>query len=110
MAQSMDDYILVMTTCPSEDVGLAIAKRLVSNSLAACVQQGGPVTSVYHWQGKLCEDREYPLFIKTRRALYAEVERVISELHPYELPEIIATPVTEALPGYLNWINDNTQS
>lgn len=109
MATPFDDCILIMTSCPSEDVGLGIAKLLVAENLAACAQLGSPMTSVYSWQEKVCEDREYPLYIKTRKALYAKVEALILTQHPYELPEIIALPITQGLPGYLNWIKDNTQ-
>ncbi|WP_338591661.1 divalent-cation tolerance protein CutA [Shewanella khirikhana] len=109
MTTPMEDYILIMTSCPSREVGLEIANHLVTGKLAACVQLGSPITSVYPWQGKVCEDKEYPLFIKTKQALYAEVEAQILTQHPYELPEIIALPITQGLPGYLNWIKDNTQ-
>lgn len=109
METPVDDCILIVTSCPSEEVGLEIARQLVTDNLAACAQLGSPMTSVYPWQGQVCEDREYPLYIKTKQALYAEVEAQILAQHPYELPEIIALPITQGLPGYLNWIKDNTQ-
>ncbi|MBT1444211.1 divalent-cation tolerance protein CutA [Shewanella sp. JM162201] len=109
MASQLDDAILVMTSCPSQQVGLDIGRRLVTDGLAACVQLGSPSVSLYRWQGKLCEDTEFPLFIKTRQARYSEVEQAILAQHPYELPEIIALPISHALPGYLNWIKDNTE-
>jgi periplasmic divalent cation tolerance protein len=74
------------------EVGERIAERLVAERLAACVQISGPITSTYHWKGKIEQEREYVCTAKTSRKNYPEIEKIILELHPYETPEIIATP------------------
>lgn len=85
-----------------------MAKRLVQSGLAACVNQLDSVTSTYRWAGKLCEDAESLLIIKTSAAAYPQLQRVLTEIHPYELPEIVAVPISTGLPGYLDWICDNS--
>jgi periplasmic divalent cation tolerance protein len=70
----------------------------------ACVAIGAPVRSLYHWQGKTETATEIPLSIKTRSQAYPAVERTVRSMHPYELPEIIALPITAGLAPYLDWI------
>ena len=103
-----DAAILVLTTLPDHAAAQSLARALVTGRLAACVNIGAPVESMYHWQGEIETAREVPVTIKTRAPLYAQVETAIVAAHPYELPEIIAIPITHGLPAYLDWIDTET--
>jgi periplasmic divalent cation tolerance protein len=105
-----DAAILVLTSLPDHEGALALARSLVKGRLAACVNVGAPVESMYHWRGEIETAREVPVVIKTRRALYNEVEAAIVAIHPYELPEVIAVPVIHGLAGYLDWIGTETDA
>jgi periplasmic divalent cation tolerance protein len=100
--------LLVYCTCPDHDTALRIAKSLVDQQLAACVNVVPGLTSVYRWQGQMETAQEVLLLIKTRRAVYPELEAALLALHPYELPEIIAVPIEAGLPAYLSWIETGT--
>ena len=100
--------LLIITNCPDEEVANAIALALVEEKLAACVNILPRVQSVYRWQGTVESASEIPLLIKTTSARYAALESRIRELHPYEVPEIIAVPITRGLPAYLNWLAGET--
>ena len=100
----MQEYIQVMTTVEQRSDAERIARTLVEKRLAACVQVAGPVTSYFHWEGKLDSAEEYLCFIKSRADLFPELEAAIGEMHPYEVPEIIATPVTRGGTDYANWL------
>ena len=84
----------------------AAAKALVEEQLAACVNLLAPVTSVYRWKGETCVEQEVPLLIKTPRRLADRLQERIHELHPYEVPEVIALPIDEACSSaaYLAWV------
>ena len=101
-------YLVVLSTCPDHESGTRIANTLVQEALAACVNILPGLTSVFQWQGKLESSAEVLLIIKTRRSLYRPLEKRIQELHPYELPEIIAVPIEKGLEAYLNWIDSLT--
>ena len=105
----MSEHLVVFTTLPDAGQAETLAQALVEQNLAACVNILPPVTSVYRWQGELQQDREQLLLIKTRAARYDALMTAIKAQHPYELPEIIALPITAGLPAYLNWIDDTTQ-
>jgi periplasmic divalent cation tolerance protein len=100
--------LIVITNAPNQEVALGIARALIERKLAACVNVLAECTSVYRWQGKVETAREVPLLIKTRAAIYDEVEAAIRSLHPYELPEIVAVPVEHGLFEYLEWVNSET--
>ena len=100
--------LLVLTTLPDPLIAESIARRLVEDGCAACVSVGAPVLSLYHWRGKTETATEIPLSIKTTSLAYAAVETLLRSLHPYELPEIIAVPITAGLTPYLNWITAET--
>jgi len=101
--------LLVLTTLPDGDTARAIARRLVEQRLAACVNILPPCESVYCWEEALEHDREVPLLIKTTDDRYAALEKMLRSLHPYALPEIIALPLVRGLPGYLDWILRQTR-
>ncbi len=82
--------------------------RWSSMRLAACVQVLGPITSTYRWQGKIETGSEWLCVVKSREERYDELERAIRSLHPYEVPEILATPVTAGNPAYLAWLEAET--
>jgi periplasmic divalent cation tolerance protein len=102
--------LLVLCTCPDEAVALDIARVLVKEGLAACVNRSGPVTSIYQWDGKLCEQPEQLLVIKTLPARYEALEMRLKALHPYEIPEIIAIPVVAGSSQYLAWLATATDA
>lgn len=99
---------MVVSNVPDMDIAKAIANDLVAKQLAACVNILPGVHSVYRWQGAVEEASEVILLIKTQRACYVALESAIVALHPYDVPEIIAMPITAGLPGYLRWIADST--
>jgi periplasmic divalent cation tolerance protein len=102
-----EDHLLVYCTCPDEATAQRLATALVDDGLAACVNILPGVQSVYCWQGKRESAQEHLLIIKTLRAAYPQLENTVVRLHPYELPEVIAVPITQGLKGYLAWIDEN---
>lgn len=96
----------VTTTTGDRELAERIARTLVERRLAACVQIGGPITSVYRWQGAIETAEEYTCTAKTIEERFAEVEAVVAELHPYDTPELIATPITHASAAYAAWLRD----
>jgi periplasmic divalent cation tolerance protein len=105
----MKEAMLVITNLPDAASATQLARQLVEARAAACVNQLAPCTSTYRWQGKIETATEVPLLIKTTRAAYPQLERLIREAHPYELPEIIAVPVADGLPAYLAWVATETE-
>lgn len=101
--------LLVITNCPDETSANRIALAVVEARLAACVNLLPRVQSVYHWQGAVESASEVPLLIKTTAARYDALEAAIRELHPYDLPEIIAQPIAAGLPAYLDWLAAKTR-
>jgi periplasmic divalent cation tolerance protein len=103
------DALLVITTLPDRASAEALAQALVDRRAAACVNILAPCRSVYRWKGAVETAEEHPLFAKTTRDRYSLLERVVRELHPYELPEIIAVPIGGGLPAYLEWVAAGTR-
>lgn len=103
------EALLIFTNVPNQDCAQRMARTLVENGLAACVNILAPCHSVYRWQGVLENADEIPLLIKTSLARYAAVEEAIRQQHPYTLPEIIALPVTQGLPAYLRWVIESSK-
>ncbi|NUQ65318.1 MAG: divalent-cation tolerance protein CutA [Pirellulales bacterium] len=104
----MTGYIQVVTTAPTRDDAETIARALVNERLAACVQMIGPILSTYHWEGKVETSQEWQCLIKTRRDLFDKIVGTIRALHPYKVPEILALPITTADRPYLEWIDAET--
>ncbi len=104
----MDAVCMVMTAIDSEAAADGLAQRLVEARLAACVQVM-PVKSFYIWQGESRREAEYLLLVKTRVALYAQVEAFILAHHPYDTPEILQLPVTTGSSAYLQWLVASTR-
>ena len=105
----MEQALLVLTSLADEAGAQRLARALVERRLAACVNMLPAVRSVYRWNDAIEEAAEVTLLIKTTTARYAELEQAILALHPYELPEVIALPVSAGLPGYLGWIANETR-
>ena len=103
-----DDTLLVFTNLPDMEAAVTLARELVVRRLAACVNVLNGCTSIYRWKGAVEQADEVPVLLKTRAARYAEVEAAIRELHPYELPEVVAVPVGRGLPEYLEWVAEET--
>lgn len=101
-----EEVRIVWCTCPP-DAAERLARALVDERLAACVNRLGPVHSTYRWRGAVEQGAEALLAIKTTAARYPALERRLRELHPYECPEIVATPVVAGLAGYLGWVGEN---
>jgi periplasmic divalent cation tolerance protein len=101
------EYLQVLTTIDSEEAAERIASALVERRLAACVQVLGPIASTYRWQGEVESAREWMCVAKTAAARYPDVEAAIRELHPYDEPEIVATPIVAGSQGYLDWISES---
>jgi periplasmic divalent cation tolerance protein len=101
-------FIMVYTTLPDKVITKKIATLLVNEDLVACVNFF-PVESVYKWKGRLTEDKEYALIMKTRKSLYKKVEKRLKELHPYEVPAIVSYEIIKGLNSYLSWINKETK-
>lgn len=104
----MSDYIQVVTTAPTRDDAETIARALVNERLAACVQMIGPIISTYHWDGKVETNQEWQCMIKSRRELFEKIVAAIRATHPYKVPEILALPVLAADQPYLDWIDAET--
>jgi len=100
-------YRLVMTTIGTQAQAETLAKQLIDTSLAGCVNILPKMHSVYRWRGKLEQGDEHLLLIKTRQERVDEVTEFIKANHPYELPEIIAVPITSGYEPYLNWISES---
>jgi periplasmic divalent cation tolerance protein len=105
----MSDVLLVITNCPDPTTAQRISQALVQNGLAACVNQLSPVTSIYRWRGAVETAHEIPVLIKCTRDRYPEVEEAIRQVHPYDVPEIIAVPVVAGFGPYLRWVDEETQ-
>ncbi|MDP6447356.1 MAG: divalent-cation tolerance protein CutA [Pirellulaceae bacterium] len=101
------DVIQVTTAVSSQDDARRIAGAMVERGLAACAQVSGPVDSVYRWQGQIEAAAEWVCTLKTTARNYDQVEQLILELHPYEVPQVIATPVIGGSSTYLQWLADN---
>ncbi|HVO66633.1 MAG TPA: divalent-cation tolerance protein CutA [Syntrophales bacterium] len=100
----MDYYIQVLTTTGRKEDAEKIAMTLVERKLAACVQILGPITSTYRWKGNIEAAEEWQCVIKSRKDLYKDIEKAIKSIHPYEVPEIIATPIIAGSKDYLDWL------
>ncbi len=100
----MTDKIIVLTTCESSQDAQTIAETLVEKRLAACVNILPGLKSVYRWKGKVENAAELLLLIKTRRGLFEQLSAELERIHPYEVPEVIALPVVDGAPSYLEWL------
>jgi periplasmic divalent cation tolerance protein len=105
----MTEFIQLLTTTDSRPRADEIARALVEQRLAACVQVVGPVGSTFHWQGKIDIAEEWLCIAKTRADMYDRVEAAIRAVHTYHVPEILAVPVSAGFKGYLDWMSSELQ-
>jgi periplasmic divalent cation tolerance protein len=103
--RDMPELIQVVTTLEHREDAERIARALVEQRLAACVQVVGPITSTYRWRGKIETAQEWQCWAKSRCNLYDEIEQAIRRLHPYEIPEILAVPIVAGSASYLAWLD-----
>lgn len=104
----MSEYIIVLSTTNSIDSAKQIARMLVSENLAACVNIVDKIESIYRWQGKVVEDNEVLMLIKTQKSMFEQLKSKIEQVHPYSTPEIVSIDVAQGAKSYLDWIKSST--
>lgn len=104
----MGRYIVCLVTIDDTEKASQIARLLVEKKLVACVKIVPEILSIYQWKGQVCEDIERLMIMKTRSELFPALQKTIKELHPYEVPEIIALNIEAGWPDYLRWIDEST--
>jgi periplasmic divalent cation tolerance protein len=102
------ETIVVYITAPNEDEAARIAKAIVEERLAGCINIVKGIRSIYNWQGKIEDDAEVLMIVKTQRHLFEPLKRRVKGLHSYTVPEIIALPIIEGSEDYLNWLKEVT--
>ena len=105
----MTEFVQITTTTGKRQDAEQIAAELVSRRLAGCVQVSGPVVSTFRWQGKVETGEEWLCVIKTSRDKIADIKRAFDEIHPYDVPEMIATPIVEGSEAYLDWLKEQIE-
>lgn len=104
----MTDAMLVLTTLPNADAAVELARSVVHEKLAACANILPAIRSIYRWKEKVQDDNEVLVMLKTRQEQFDRLRARILELHPYEVPEVLAVPVEQGYQGYLDWIAEVT--
>ncbi|MBM4306782.1 MAG: divalent-cation tolerance protein CutA [Deltaproteobacteria bacterium] len=100
--------IIVLVTCGSEEEALRISNTLVEERLAACVNLISPIRSIYRWEGRIWDEKEWLLVIKTQKKKFDDLENKVKSLHSYSVPEIISLPVIAGSSSYLEWLLEMT--
>jgi len=100
----MDEVSVVLVTAGSEEEAVKIARALVEEKLASCASMVPRIRSIYRWKGEIRDEQEFLLLIKTRSSLFPSLRDRVKQLHSYEVPEIVAFPITQGLPDYLAWV------
>ncbi len=109
MESEAPPLVLVVTTAPSDEVAANIARAVVAQGLAACGNIVPGVRSIYQWQGALCDDSEVMVVFKTLPEAVPQLRDAIVALHPYECPEVVATPASFVSAPYLQWVRENVR-
>lgn len=110
MSKSRNNVLIVLMTAPNRKEATRIARSLVMERLAACVNIVPEVTSIFHWEGRVQKGREVLLILKTTSRRYPALEKTIRSIHSYQVPEIVAVPVERGLDQYLEWVREETTS
>ncbi len=105
----MPDHIVIYITTGSISEAKKIGRTLVEEKLVACSNIISPIRSIYSWQGKICDDKEALMILKTRKKLFTQIVKRVEKLHSYDVPEIIAMPIIEGSSKYLSWLNKETK-
>jgi periplasmic divalent cation tolerance protein len=105
----MNNYIVIYITTGSVNEAEKIGRTLVEEKLVACSNIISPIRSIYSWQGKICDDKEALMVLKTKRTLFTQIVKRVEKLHSYDVPEIIAIPIIDGSVKYLSWINEETK-
>jgi periplasmic divalent cation tolerance protein len=105
----LSQHVALFITVPNEETATTLARSLVEEHLAACVNRVPGVRSTYFWEGRVCVDEELLLVVKTRADLFEPLRARVTELHPYRVPEIIALPIVQGHRDYLDWIDEVTR-
>ena len=105
----MPDHIVIYITTGSISEAKKIGQSLVEEKLVACSNIISPIHSIYKWQGKMCDDKEAMLMMKTKKKLFKQIVKRVEELHSYDVPEIIAIPIIEGSSKYMSWIDEETK-
>ncbi len=105
----MTDALLVLTTLPNSEAAIELARHLVNERLAACANLLPAVRSIYRWQGNVQDENEVLVLLKTKQDHFERLKARILELHPYEVPEVLALPVEQGYSAYLQWITRETE-
>jgi periplasmic divalent cation tolerance protein len=106
---TVTDKVVIMVTASSRRECRKIARRLIEEKLAACVNITQPIQSVYRWEGKIDHSKEFLMFIKTSRDLFPQIQAEIALIHSYHTPEIICLPIIDGSPNYLKWVGDSVR-
>ncbi len=109
MNNLVTNKIVVLITTPSKEEAEILGNHLVESRLAACVNIVSGVLSIFFWEGKRCSESEALILVKTTKALFQPLCEAVLKLHPYSVPEIIALPIVEGSPSYLQWVEENTR-
>jgi periplasmic divalent cation tolerance protein len=102
------EFIIVFITAPNEEEAVKISHALVGERLAACVNIVRSVRSIYRWQGRVEDEQEVLIIVKTRKSLFERLRECVKNLHSYSVPEIIGLPLTEGSKEYLDWLGQET--
>ncbi len=106
----MSSYIVVIMTAADKEEAVKVVRHLLSERLIACANIFGPVSSLFWWEGKIDEADEFLVFMKSKKKLFKRLSERAKEIHGYQVPEIIALPVIEGLPSYLDWLDASLES
>lgn len=102
------EFIVVYITTPNEEEASKIARTLVEDKLAGCVNMVRNIRSIYRWEGKIEDDSEVLMIAKTRKELFAALKKKVKELHGYTVPEVIAIPIVDGSEDYMKWLYEET--
>lgn len=105
-----EEFIVVLVTIGSEEEGARLGRLLVENGLVACANILPLKKSIYKWEGKIVEEPECLVLLKSRRNLFDQLSIAIKQLHSYKVPEIVAIPIAMGSNDYLNWVMENTHN
>jgi len=106
----MSSYMVVIMTAAGKEEAVKIVRHLLSERLIVCANIIGPVFSLFWWEGKIDEADEFLVFMKSKKDLFKRLSERAKEIHSYQVPEIIALPVIEGLPSYLDWLGSSLKS